>query len=93
MGNLQQANSYLGYHWEVEGKVLKGRAVGRELGYPTANLHYNYTKFLLQMVFMQSWVKIEGEKIWRKAAISTGYRPHYEGKKKNIRSTFTFVFW
>ncbi|MDC3023866.1 bifunctional riboflavin kinase/FAD synthetase [Alphaproteobacteria bacterium] len=80
-GNLEQANSYLGYNWEVEGKVLKGRAIGRELGYPTANLHYLYQISPSNGIYA-SWVKIEGEKKWRKAVISTGYRPHYEGKKK-----------
>ena len=42
LGNLEQANSFLGYYWEVEAKVVKGRSKGRELGYPTANLNYSY---------------------------------------------------
>ena len=41
MGNLK-ANLYLNYFWEVEGKVISGRAKGRELGFPTANINYNY---------------------------------------------------
>lgn len=36
-GNLDMANSMLGYHWIIEGTVIKGDQRGRDLGYPTAN--------------------------------------------------------
>jgi len=36
-GQLDVANSLLGYHWIVEGEVITGDKRGRELGYPTAN--------------------------------------------------------
>jgi riboflavin kinase/FMN adenylyltransferase len=37
-GDLDAANSLLGYHWFFEGEVVTGDRRGRELGYPTANL-------------------------------------------------------
>jgi riboflavin kinase/FMN adenylyltransferase len=37
-GELDEANQLLGYHWFVEGEVVKGDQRGRELGFPTANL-------------------------------------------------------
>lgn len=37
-GDLQTANSYLGYKYQLTGKVIKGKQLGRTLGYPTANL-------------------------------------------------------
>lgn len=37
-GNVSLANSYLGYHYFMTGKVIKGRSIGRTLGFPTANL-------------------------------------------------------
>lgn len=36
-GNLDMANKMLGYHWIIEGTVIKGDQRGRDLGYPTAN--------------------------------------------------------
>ncbi len=80
-GDLEKANSCLGYFWEVEGKVVKGRTKGRELGYPTANLNYSYQITPSNGIYA-GFVKIEGENIWRPAAISTGIRPHYNGKKQ-----------
>ena len=37
-GDVAAANRLLGYHWFVEGEVVKGDQRGRELGYPTANI-------------------------------------------------------
>jgi riboflavin kinase / FMN adenylyltransferase len=36
-GDIAAANRLLGYHWFVDGCVVKGDQRGRELGYPTAN--------------------------------------------------------
>lgn len=37
-GDLETANSYLGNPFPLSGEVVKGDQIGRELGYPTANL-------------------------------------------------------
>lgn len=37
-GDLERANRYLGSNFFLTGKVVKGRQLGKELGYPTANL-------------------------------------------------------
>ena len=38
MGNLIEANHYLGYHYFIDGTIVGGYKVGRKLGFPTANL-------------------------------------------------------
>ena len=35
---MELANSYLGEPFEFFGKVIEGQAIGRDLGYPTANI-------------------------------------------------------
>jgi len=37
-GDLYLANKYLGYQYSIKGKVVKGRKLGRTIGFPTANL-------------------------------------------------------
>jgi riboflavin kinase/FMN adenylyltransferase len=37
-GDVELAHKYLGYEFFVEGIVVKGKQLGRTLGYPTANL-------------------------------------------------------
>jgi len=37
-GNISLANDYLGYQYFLNGTVVKGRQLGRTIGYPTANI-------------------------------------------------------
>ena len=38
-GDVELANKYLGYEFFLTGSVVKGKQLGRTLGYPTANLN------------------------------------------------------
>lgn len=38
-GKMDLANDYLGYTYFLSGTVVKGRQLGRTIGFPTANLH------------------------------------------------------
>lgn len=38
-GKMDLANDYLGYPYFLSGTVVKGRQLGRTIGFPTANLH------------------------------------------------------
>ncbi len=88
-GDMIKASLYLGYYWEVEGKVVPGRSKGRELGFPTANLNYSYQISPSNGIYA-GWVKLEGESIWRMGAISSGTRPHYKGIKKILEVHLLF---
>jgi len=37
-GDIQTANSYLGEPFQINGKIIKGKQIGRKIGFPTANL-------------------------------------------------------
>jgi len=37
-GDVKLANSYLGEYFELNGKVVRGKAIGKTLGFPTANI-------------------------------------------------------
>ena len=38
-GNIDKANTYLGYEFMLTGTVVQGKKLGRKLNYPTANLY------------------------------------------------------
>jgi riboflavin kinase/FMN adenylyltransferase len=38
-GRLKDAADMLGYHYYLSGHIVEGTHIGRELGYPTANIH------------------------------------------------------
>lgn len=37
-GDIESAENILGHPWEIEGRVIKGRQLGRTMGFPTANI-------------------------------------------------------
>lgn len=37
-GDVKTANSYLGHDFSLTGRVVDGKKIGREIGYPTANI-------------------------------------------------------
>src|SRR5690606_12724871 len=37
-GDIETANSYLGYNYMLNGTVIKGRQIGKTIGFPTANI-------------------------------------------------------
>jgi riboflavin kinase/FMN adenylyltransferase len=41
-GRLDDANRLLGYNYSLKGSIVKGRRIGRMLGFPTANIKPDY---------------------------------------------------
>ncbi len=39
-GDIQLANSMLGYEFSIKGEVVRGKQIGRTLGFKTANINY-----------------------------------------------------
>ena len=37
-GNISKANHFLGYQYSLTGKVIEGKQLGRQIGFPTANI-------------------------------------------------------
>ena len=46
-GNMALANEYLGYEYFLTGTVVKGKQLGRTIGFPTANLQIEGTQKLI----------------------------------------------
>lgn len=46
-GDIITANKYLGYPFELTGTVVKGDQIGREIGFPTANLRIHESHKLI----------------------------------------------
>lgn len=46
-GDVKTANTYLGYEYGIKGTVVHGAAMGRTIGFPTANIHVDYPHKLI----------------------------------------------
>src|SRR5690606_8319853 len=84
-GDVETANSYLGYNFMISGEVVKGKAIGRTINYPTANLKLkeNYKLIPKNGVYVvQS--QIDSEKIF--GITSIGTNPTVGGTEKTIET-------
>lgn len=84
-GNITRANTILGRAWEIEGTIVRGDRRGHELGYPTANVPLHDVLHPAYGVYA-TFVRIEGEDIWRPAATNIGIRPMFELKQGQVEA-------
>jgi riboflavin kinase/FMN adenylyltransferase len=45
-GDVEAAYEQLGYHYKLSGRVIKGRQLGRRIGFPTANIEVDKGKII-----------------------------------------------
>ncbi|MCB1782451.1 MAG: bifunctional riboflavin kinase/FAD synthetase [Alphaproteobacteria bacterium] len=84
-GEIEQARQLLGWGWELSGEVIRGDQRGRELGYPTANMNLENIVHPAYGVYAAR-VQIEGETVWRQAAVNIGIRPMFEIKIAQVET-------
>ena len=87
---ISQANALLGWDWYIESEVVHGDKRGRELGYPTANMHFGDTIVPAHGIYAVK-IKIEGTDEWLNGAANIGIRPMFETKVPMLE-TFIFDF-
>ena len=74
-GDIVQANTLLGRHFQLSGTVIHGDKRGRELGFPTANLSINNDLLLPGDGIFAAWAHINGKRYM--SATSIGIRPTF----------------
>jgi riboflavin kinase/FMN adenylyltransferase len=82
-GDIKTANKYLGYEYTLKGKVVKGKGLGKELGYPTANVHVEDKHKLIPADGIYA-VTAEYENKMYNGMMSIGFNPTVNGKKKTL---------
>ncbi len=82
IGKLRKANNYLGRNWSIEGKVIKGRMLGKKIGFPTCNIDIkNYVIPKLGVYSVKVFIENNKRKYYQGIA-NLGYRPTFN--QKNI---------
>jgi riboflavin kinase/FMN adenylyltransferase len=74
-GRVNLARKMLGRPYGIEGRVVKGRGVGQELLFPTANLQVENNVIPAQGVYI-TLTLVEGT--WRPSATNIGTRPTFD---------------
>jgi riboflavin kinase / FMN adenylyltransferase len=76
-GDFETAARLLGRPYAIGGHVVRGRQLGRTLGYPTANLRFGGKMPALSGIFA-TWVHGVGDRAWPSVS-SFGTRPTVDG--------------
>lgn len=74
-GEVERANAYLGERYFLTGTVEKDRQVGREIGFPTANIRYPKEKYPIKIGVYETEVEIEGRRY--RGITNYGARPTF----------------
>lgn len=85
-GKVEEANAMLGRAYILEGVVVKGRQLGRRLGYPTANLSLPFSQLVPRDgVYAGTLLRTRTGSV-HVAAISVGVRPTVGGDSRTIEA-------
>ncbi len=86
-GRVERANLYLQHPFTLNGTIVKGRGIGKDLGFPTANLEIeeDYKLIPKNGVYVVSTI-IDGEKVF--GMMNIGTNPTVGGKEKTIEANF-----
>ncbi len=82
-GDIQTANSYLGYNYMICGQVVEGQGLGKDLGFPTANIEIEESYKLVPQngVYI---VHCEFENQSAPGMMNIGVKPTVDGSTKSI---------
>ncbi|MGB9695081.1 MAG: bifunctional riboflavin kinase/FAD synthetase [Caldisericaceae bacterium] len=76
-GLIEEANKMLGYEFFLSGDVVKGKGLGRHIGYPTANIRYlNGYKVLPKNGIYITLGEVEG--VFHGSVTNVGYNPTFD---------------
>lgn len=86
-GDIQTANDYLGYPFALQGTIVKGKGIGRTMGFPTANLDIaeSYKIIPKNGVYLVQ-THIDGKNIF--GLMSIGTNPTVGGTSQTIETYF-----
>ncbi|PBI92597.1 Riboflavin biosynthesis protein RibF [Flavobacterium sp. ACN2] len=82
-GNMALANEYLGYNYFLNGTIVKGKQLGRTIGFPTANINIEEDYKLIPKIGVYV-VKatINNESLF--GMMNIGFNPTVNGEKQTI---------
>jgi len=89
-GNMRMAQSYLGRHYSISGRVEHGDGLGKRLGFPTANIQLRHNRPPLSGIFVVQ-AHAEGMGVLQGVA-SLGVRPTVRQDGKPVLEVHLFEF-
>lgn len=89
-GQLRTAQRYLGRHYSISGRVVRGDGLGSKIGFPTANIQLRHNRPPLNGIYVVQ-AHIEGLGVLQGVA-SLGVRPTVKQDNKPVLEVHLFEF-
>ncbi len=83
-GEIKKANLFLGRHFSITDVVVKGKQLGRQLGFPTANIMHNSVYAIPQNGVYATITEFEGKNY--PSMTNIGYNPTFRNKYISIET-------
>lgn len=83
-GDVDKVNKYLGYNFLIKGKIIKGKQLGRTIGFPTANIKINDDLLIPKKGVYVTSVYIDDNIYY--GATNIGYNPTVKGESLSIET-------
>ena len=82
-GEVELCNEYLGYNFSIDGNIVKGKSIGKKIGFPTANIKVeeNYKILPKNGVY---FVSCKIRNIQKFGMMNIGFNPTFGNKKLTI---------
>ncbi|MFK7949054.1 MAG: bifunctional riboflavin kinase/FAD synthetase [Saprospiraceae bacterium] len=82
-GNVETAKKYLNHPFSIAGKVVYGKQIGRQIGYPTANLEVERQNKIIPKAGIYA-VHVHHNNQKYKGMLYIGHRPTLNGQSQSI---------
>lgn len=89
-GNVERANTLLGYPYHISGRVEHGKQLGRTLGFPTMNVAPPAGKILPRFGVYACRLKVGGR--WLSGIGNIGVKPTVTKERRVLVEVFAFDF-
>lgn len=83
-GHVDEIPEYMGTHYCIEGEIIHGKANGRKMGYPTANITLKNEIITPRMGVYATRVILDGKEYF--GATNVGMNPTVNGKELSIET-------
>lgn len=83
-GQVSLMEKYLGRYYAIRGPVIRGKGLGTDIGYPTANMKIDSNQILPKSGVYATYSKVD-DKIYR-SVTSVGHQPKFNDRSAEVES-------
>ncbi len=85
-GEVDRMEQYLGRYYAIRGPVIRGKGLGTDIGFPTANIKIDSNQILPKSGVYATYSKVD-EEIYR-SVTSVGHQPKFNDRSAEVESFF-----